>query len=150
MMSPIKLLTRLVSIPIGLMPVHFKTINILYSWKAITVRCTCWERVELSFTDLKQQTNSARNSNTSAHLQHVNEYEWLTGFHNLTLTVRVHLTIAVFITACHLPILWVKSSWCHSTPFVSRSILIISILFSAFWWWCAMVWCTGSFINGEM
>ena len=144
------ILSRLVSNPKGLMPVHFKTINILYSRKAITVKCTCWEWVELSFTDLKQQTNSARNSNASAHLQHVNEYEWLTGFHNLTLTVCVHLTIAVFTTVCHLPILWVKSSWCNSTPFLLRSILIISILFSAFWWWHVTLWCTGSFSDGEM
>ena len=100
----------------------------------------------LSLTDLKEQTNSARNSNASAHLQHVDEYEWLIGFHNLTLPVCVHLTLTVFTTACHLPILWVKSSSRHSTQFFSRSILIISILFSAFWWWCAMVWCTGSLL----
>ena len=51
---------------------------------------------------------------------------------------------------CHLPIPWVKSSRCHSTPFLSRSILTMSILFSAFWWGCAMVWCTGSFIDGKI
>jgi hypothetical protein len=31
--------------------------------------------VELSFTDPKEQTNSARKSNASAQLQHLNEYE---------------------------------------------------------------------------
>jgi hypothetical protein len=117
-----------------------------------TVNCTCWETVGLSsFTDLlKEHTNSARKSSASTHVQHENEYEQLIMFHDFILTAYLHPTLAVFTTACHFPIVWVK--WIQFTPFQTISFKIHFnniILFSAFWWQCAMVWCRGTFIDGE-